>query len=78
MRPFWAGVLLVLCPPVGIWACYRVFRPSPRPGEATESITRMLTATDIAPGSIAEPRRPREREPWTRLEDYWGRMGMLP
>lgn len=71
---FVTGLLIVLMPPVGLiclWILLRDRRAALRAaGEATESVSEMVRATYIAPGTASEPRRPREREAWTQIKDY--------
>jgi hypothetical protein len=73
---FVTGLLLVLLPPVGLvclWVLLRDRRAAIRArGEATERRRPRVEAMLVAPATAREPRRPREREAWTQMEDYFG------
>lgn len=73
---FLTGLLLVFMPPVGLICLFILLRDRRlalrAAGEATESVSEIVRATYIAPGTASEPRRPREREPWTKIRDYIG------
>lgn len=73
---FITGLLVVLMPPVGLlclWILVRDLSAYRRShGEAPERRSLRVEAMLVAPSPCAEPRRPRERETWTQMEDYVG------